>query len=144
MVTVIGSMMWATMKNFLEVHAVKSDDNSSEGASNTNYYKLKRNSWINNSSRTPVEFFVYNCNDLFNLRLIPARAVYAQPDETIKVQGGWFEGQECDYLVAFVDNRGIGYNIKKNHLHIWNGSTMTVQGINLSQVCQELVQEKTT
>ena len=76
MVTVVGSMMWATMKNFLEVHAVKSDNKSSEGASNTNCYKLKRNCWINNSSRTSVAFYVYNCNDLFNLRWIPARTVY--------------------------------------------------------------------
>lgn len=67
----------------------------------------------------PMQFYVYNGYDV--LRWIPAHRVYAQPGETVQVQGGYFQ-RDNDDMVVYKDNKGLAYNIKRNHLHFWTDS----------------------
>ena len=81
---------------------------------------MTRKGWIVNSTSEPVQFYVYNSYDV--LRWIPAHRVYAQPGETVQVQGGYFQ-RDNDDMVVYKDNEGLAYNIKRNHLHFWTDST---------------------
>ena len=95
---------------------LKSIWNLIDGASGE---ELRRKGWIVNSTPEPVQFYVYNGYDV--LRWIPAHRVCAQPGETVQVQGGYFQ-RDNDDMVVYKDNKGLAYNIKRNHLHFWTDS----------------------
>ena len=93
-----------------------------ESIVNRDAYDLKSRAWIINNTMETVQFYVYNSSD--NIQLVQAQRIDAQPGEIIEVHGGIFQRRDED-LVVFRDNRGTGYNVKKNQLYGWNGSAMS-------------------
>ena len=93
---------------------------------------LKTNGWVVNCTKETVRFYVYNSNDWIDnsplsfLR-VPAHKVDAQPGETVHVHGGATIRPD-EHMKVYKDDKGIGYNVLKNHLHFWTGSRMFRKG----------------
>lgn len=95
-----------------------------ESMASANDDALKKNGWVINCSLETVQFFVYNGNDM--IRWIPAYRLYVQSGEKIEIHGGLLQ-RKRDNMVVYKENKGVGYNVKKNSLHFWTGSAMIEQ-----------------
>ena len=70
---------------------------------------------------------MYDSND--RIKLIRSHKVHAQPGEAIEVLGFFFQRQQ-EHMVVKKDDKGTAFNVKRGHLHFWNGSAtgMIVHG----------------